>query len=180
MADKKGLYHEAYRRCPLCAQANKAGNREHLHLTCTMKKLQTARDALNRRVEAGCRALCKAINDSTNGAGTLADHYKNLQQKLQQVETYAIGDTADRCETVGERAMARTHILQALTQNNANSWTKLLGLYTKSNEVGAEDAAELAATDLAFLGLVPDVTHEWVGMRAQQATGAAKKTIRDT
>jgi hypothetical protein len=145
-----------------------------------MKKLQTARDALNRRVEAGCRALCKAINDSTNGAGTLADHYKNLQQKLQQVETYAIGDTADRCETAGERAMARTHILQALTQNNANSWTKLLGLYTKSNEVGAEDAAELAATDLAFLGLVPDVTHEWVGMRAQQATGAAKKTIRDT
>jgi hypothetical protein len=135
-----------------------------------------------KRVEDGCRILCKAIKDSTDGAGegTLGDHYTTLHQKLQEVETYAIGDTADRCETVGERVMASTHIIQSSTQDDANRWTKQLGLYTKTNETGADDAAELAATDLAFLGLVPDVTHEWVEMRAQQATGAAKKKSRDT
>jgi hypothetical protein len=77
-----------------------------------MTKLKTARDGLNRRVEDGCRVLwCKAIKESTHGAGTLTDHYKNLQQKLQEVETYAIGDTADRCETASDRVMASTHII---------------------------------------------------------------------
>jgi hypothetical protein len=47
-----------------------------------MTKLKTARDGLNRRVEDGCRVLwCKAIKESTHGAGTLTDHYKNLKWK---------------------------------------------------------------------------------------------------